>query len=50
LAVQNAQFTPGNGALLNWTQLVEMYGYTQAGGLSAQRLQVNEHIPGAVGR
>ena len=49
VAVQNAQFTPGNGALVSWTQLVEMYGYVQAGGVSGKRLQVNEHVPYPLG-
>jgi hypothetical protein len=45
VAVQNAQLTPGNGSLVTWTQMVEMYGYTQPGSVSGKRLQVNEHIP-----
>ncbi len=49
VAVQNAQFTPGNGSLVNWVQLVEMYGYTQPGSVSSKRLQANEHIPYPVG-
>ncbi len=49
VAVQNAQFTPGNGGLVNWVQLVEMYGYTQPGSVSGKRLQANEHIPYPVG-
>ncbi len=49
VAVQNAQFTPGNGSLVNWVQLVEMYGYTQPGSVSGKRLQANEHIPYPVG-
>jgi RHS repeat-associated protein len=49
VAVQNAQFTPGNGSLVGWVQMVEMYGYTQPGSVSGKRLQANEHIPYPVG-
>ena len=28
VAVQNAQFTPGNGSPVNWIKLVEMYAYS----------------------
>ena len=49
VAVQNAQFTPGNGQAVSSIQLVEMYGYTQAGSVSGKRLQVNEKLPGGGG-
>jgi RHS repeat-associated protein len=45
VAVQNAQFTPGNGSLVTWIQPVEMYAYTQPGSVSGKRLQLNEQIP-----
>ena len=46
VAVQNAQFTPGNGTTISSIKLVEMYGYKQAGNVSGKRLQVNEKLPG----
>ncbi len=45
VAIQNAQFTPGNGGTFSSIQLVEMYGYTQAGQVSGKRLQLNEQLP-----
>jgi RHS repeat-associated protein len=47
VAVQNAKFTPGNGSPVSWIQLVEMYGYTQAGSVSGKRLQPNESLNGS---
>ena len=46
VAVQNAQFQPGQSTSPSEIEFTEMYAYTQPGEMSARRLQVNETVPG----
>lgn len=45
VAVQNAQFQPGQSTSPSEIEFTEMYAYTQPGEMSARRLQVNETVP-----
>jgi RHS repeat-associated protein len=45
VAVQNAQFQPGQSTSPSAIQFTEMYAYTKPGEMSGKRLQVNETIP-----